>query len=324
MSERRYQIYVLVALSFTLTAPLATAQTYPNKPIRLIVGLSPGGGTDLTARIVAQKLSENLGQQVVVDNRAGAGTIIGTQLAIAAPPDGYTILMGTPHLTTLPSLNPKLPYDPAKDLAPITNVVSTPNLLVTHPSLPAKSVKELIALAKAKPGYLNYASAGIGGVAHLSAELFKAMAGVNIVHIPFKGAGPAVNDLLGGHVTMYFGSAASSLPQVRAGMLRALAVTGAQRLPEAPDIPTVAEAGLPGFEVSNWNGLFAPAPTPKEIIAKLNAEVVTVLNMPGMKEKFLREGFTPVGNTPQEFAAYLRAETVKWAKVIRNAGIRAD
>lgn len=324
MSEWRYQTYVLGALLCTLTALLATAQTYPNRPIRMIVGLAPGGGTDVAARIVAQKLSENLGQQVVIDNRAGAGTIIGTQLAIAASPDGYTILMGTPHLTTLPSLNPKLPYDPAKDLAPITNVVATPNLLVTHPSLPAKSVKELIALGKAKPGYLNYASAGIGGIAHLSAELFKVMAGVNMVHVPYKGFGPALNDLLGGHVAMYFGSVASSVPQVRAGKLRALAVTGAQRSPAVPDIPTIAEAGLPGFEVSNWNGLFAPAATPKEIIAKLNAEVVTVLNMPGMKEKFLREGFAPVGNTPQEFAAYLSAETARWDKVIKDAGIRTD
>lgn len=301
-----------------------TAQTYPNRPIRVIVPFAPGGGTDIVARIVAQKLSETLSQQVVIDNRSGAGTIVGTQLAIAASPDGYTILMGTPHLTTLPSLNPKLPYDPAKDVAPITNVVSTPNLLVTHPSLPAKSVKELIALAKAKPGHLNYSSAGVGGVAHLSAELFKAMAGIDMVHVPYRGAASALIDVLAGQVVMYFGSVASSLPHLRAGKLRALAVTGAQRSPAAPDIPTVAEAGLPGFEVSNWNALFAPAATPKEIIEKLHAEVVKVLLMPDMKERLLREGFTPVGNTPQEFAAYLSAETAKWNKVIKGAGIRAD
>jgi tripartite-type tricarboxylate transporter receptor subunit TctC len=313
-----------VVLLLALVTFVASAQTYPSKAIRLVVPFAPGGGTDLTARIVAQKLSENFGQQVVVDNRGGAGTIVGTQVVVSAPPDGYTLLIGTPHLTTLPSLGTKLPYDPSKDVAPITNLVSTPNLLVIHPSLPAKTVKELIVLAKARPGTLNYSSAGVGGGSHLSAELFKAMAGIDMVHVPYKGAGPALIDLLAGNVATYFGSVASSLPHVKSGRLRALGVTGLQRSTAAPDVPTIAEAGVPGFEVSNWNGLLGPAAVPKDIIDKLHREVGKVLQAADVKERFLKEGFTPVGNSPAEFAAYLKAETAKWTKVIKSAGIRAE
>ncbi len=301
------------------------AQTFSAKPMRIIVPFPAGGGADLWARVIAQKLGEAWGQNVIVDNRAGASGIIGTELASKAMPDGDTLLLGTTgtHATN-PVVFRKLPYDPIKDFAPITNFVDTPFMLVVHSSVPAKSVKELIALAKARPGQLTYASFGNGSSAHLAGELFKSMAKIDAVHVPYKGGAPAMIDLLGGHVSMMFNSLPAVVPQVKAGRLRGLAVASLQRANAAPDIPTFAEAGLPGVEAGSWYGVFAPAGTPSGVIAKLHSEIVNMLKLPDVQQRLILEGADPIGNSPAEFAAQVRGDLAKWGKVARESGIRAE
>jgi tripartite-type tricarboxylate transporter receptor subunit TctC len=276
------------------------------------------------ARLVAQKLSERLGQSVVVDNRPGAGSIIGTDLVAKAAPDGYTLLVVASSITLNPSLHKTLPFDPVRDLAPITQLSAFPNMLTVHPSVPVKSVQELIALAKAKPDGLNYGSSGAGTGTHLSAELFKMMTGVQMVHVPYKGGGPAVTALLAGQVQLNFATIPSVLPHVRAGKLRAIAVTTIKRSPAAPEVPTIAESGVPGYDHGPWNGMLAPAQTPKPIIDRLNAEVLKIVHSPAMKAVLEHDGSEPVGNAPEAFAAIIKSETAKWAKVIKAAGIHAD
>ena len=304
---------------------LAQALTYPTKPIRLVVPFPPGGATDILARDVAQKLTEAWGQAVVVDNRPGAGANIGTELVAKAPPDGYTLLMGTVGTHAInPSLYAKLPYDHIKDFAPVILVAGVPNVLVVNPALPVNSVAELIAYAKANPGKLNFASSGSGTSIHLSGELFKVMAGVQMIHIPYKGSAPAVQDLIGGQVQLMFDNLPPSLPQIKAGKLRALAVTSTTRAPALPDVPTMAEAGLPGFEASSWFGILAPAGTPPAIVAKLNAEIAQWLATPEAKEKLAKQGASAAGGSPDDFARHIAAETAKWAKVVKDSGAKVD
>lgn len=300
------------------------AQNYPSKPIRLIVPFSAGGTTDVVARIIAQKLSESIGQQVVVDNRSGANAIIGTELGAKSVPDGYTLVMiAFPHAIN-PTLHQKLPYDTLRDFAPVTLATSGPLLLAIHPSIPVTDVKGLIALARAKPGELTSASSGSGSTAHLALALFNHLAGTRIMHIPYKGAGQALNDLLGGHVSMYFSGVLAVLPHVKSGKLKGLAVTTRNRSDAAPAVPTIAETGIPGYEVSGWYGVIAPARTPKETIARLNSEIVGQLRNPDMREKLAAKGAEVVASTPEQFSSYIESEIAKWAKVIKGAGIRAD
>lgn len=321
---RLVSVALLFAL-FTADTVNVSAQTYPNKAIRLIVAYPPGGGADIVARILGQKLSENLGQPVVIDNRSGAAGIIGTELAAKAPPDGYTLIMGTnaTHCIFV-SLYQKLPYDPVKDFAPVTNVVAVTNVLVVNPSVPAKSVKELITLAKSKPGQLNYASGGSGSNAHLAVELFKIMAGIDIEHLPYKGVAPAVTDLLAGRVHMMISNMPPVVPHVKSGKLRALATTGTARSTAMPDLPTVAEAGLPGYESDLWWGVLAPAGTPKTIVTKLNSEIVKILRMPDVKERLSSMGAEPIGDVPEAFATTIKADIQKWAKVVKESGAKVD
>jgi tripartite-type tricarboxylate transporter receptor subunit TctC len=316
---------VAIALSLGLAIAGAEAQQYPTKSIRLVVPFTPGGTTDILARTVGQKLSESWGQQVVIDNRPGAGGNIGTEIVAKAPPDGYTLLMGTISTHAInASLYKKLAFDPVKDFAPLTRIGRLPNILVVHPSLPVKSVKELIALAKSKPGDLSFASSGSGTSLHLSGELFKMMAGIEMVHVPYKGSSPALTDLLGGQVKVMFDNLPTALPHVKAGKLRALAVTAAKRSPTLPEVPTVAESGLPEFDVSSWFAMFAPAKTPPEIVAKLNGEIVKILNSADVKEKLAQHGVEPAPTSPEELAAFAKAETEKWGKVVKATGATAD
>ena len=300
-------------------------QAYPTKPIRYIVPFAPGGMTDILGRIVGQKLFEAWGQQIIVDNRAGAAGGIGAEIAAKAPPDGYTILGGTisSHAINV-SLYSRLPYDPVKDFAPITLYVSLPNMLVVHPSLPVNSVRDLIALAKSKPKQLTFASAGNGTSQHLSGELFNVMAGVELVHVPYKGSSPGLADLVGGQVMMFFDNITTALPLAKSGKIRPIAVTTAKRASVAPELPTIAESGLAGYNVSSWQGVFAPAGTPKPIIAKLNAEIVKILGMSDVKQRLLTLGADTVGNTPGEFAAFVKAEIAKWAPIVKASGARVD
>lgn len=298
---------------------------YPVKPIRLIVPLAPGGGNDIMSRYIGKYLAESLGQSVIIDNRPGASGIIGTELAARAPADGYTMFMGgSGQMSINPSLYRKLPYDPHRDFSPVTMVVEFPSLLTVHPSLPVKRVSDLIKLAKSRPGQLNYASSGNGTGSHLAMELFKTMAGVNIVHVPYKGAGPALADLISGQVSLLFNNPLSSMPHAQAGRIRAVAVTGTKRLLAMPDMPTVGESGLPGFEATIWLGLFAPAGTSQEIIARINAETVGVLNRLETRDWIAKRGMEPAGSTPEQFAARVNADAVKWEKVIRDSGARVD
>lgn len=302
----------------------AFAQGYPSQPIRLIVPYAPGGGVDIVARAIAPKLWERLGQPIVIDNRGGAGGNIGTELAAKTEPNGYTLVMGAAAFAINASLYRKLPFDPLKDFVPISLIAATPNILAVHPAVPAKSVRELIRLAKAKPGSLNYASAGNGTTSHLAAELFKTMAGVNIVHIPYKGTSPAVVALLSGEVAIMLAPALTLLTHIKANKVRGLAVTGAKRSPAIPELPTVAESGLPGFEARQWYGVLAPAGTPKEIVTRLNSEIVTIVRSPEVTKRFLSEGSEPIGSTPEEFARYIKAEIAKWAKAVEASGARVD
>ena len=324
--KSRVQMLRFAVLSFwTLVAGAAVAQqAYPARPIRLVVPSAPGGGTDITARIIAPKLSELLGQQVVVENRPGAGTMIGGEVVARAAADGYTLLMGISTLAINPAIYKKVPYDALKDFAPVTQVVSLPNVLVVHPSLPVKSVKELVAFAKTRPGQLNFASAGVGTNPHLSMELFLSMTGLKMVHVPYKGSGQGMIDIVAGHVSVMTPSILSGLPHVKNGKLRALGVTSAKRAGGAPNIPTIAEAGVPGYEAVQWFGMLAPAGTPRPIITRLHDDVVRILQDAETKRRFTGDGADPVGNSPDEFAAFIRAETAKWAKVAKDIGLRPE
>lgn len=301
-----------------------SAQDYPGKPIRVVVPFPPGGGTDIIARTVTPKLSEVLGASIVIDNRGGAGGTLGTELVAKAPPDGYTLAFVSGSHAINPSLYKKLPFDSVHDFAAVTMLVSGPGLLVVHPSVPAKNVKELIALAKSRPGQLNYASAGNGTPPHLAAELFKTMAGVDIVHVPYKGNAPAFQDLISGQVSLSFPTIPSALPHVLGGRLRALAATSKQRSRVMPQIPTMAESGLPGYDSSSWFGVLAPAGTPANVVTKLQQSIVKVLQLADVRDRLLSQGLDPVGSTPEEFAATIKSEIVKWAKVVKASGARVD
>jgi tripartite-type tricarboxylate transporter receptor subunit TctC len=315
----------LAGITTIVAPPLATAQGYPNKTIRMVAPFPPGGTTDILARIAAQKLTEALAQQVIVDNRPGAGGNIGTELVAKSPPDGYTLVTAPGSTLTIhPSLYAKLPFDPLRDFAPITMLAAVPNLLVVHPSLPVKSVKELVALGRAKPGELNYASTGAGQSTHLSMELFKSMAGLNITHVPYKGSAPALADLIGGHVLLMFDNMPSALPQVKAGKLRGVAVSTGKRSPVMPTLPTVAESGLPGFEVSVWFSVLAPAHTPREIVDRLNGILVKAMHSAEVRERLATQGAEAIGNTPEAFTAQMKLDIAKWAKVVKDANIKLD
>lgn len=318
---------VLVALGAMLVAnpTTARAQAYPSKTVRFIVPFAAGSTTDILARMVAQKLTEAWGQQILVDNRPGHGGNIGSDVVAKAAPDGYTILVSAASTLAInASLYRNMPYDTATAFAPITLIAKVTNVLVVHPSLPVKSVKDLIALAKSRPGQLNFASGGSGGTQHLSGELFKTMARIDMVHIPYKGSSAAMPDVLGGQVPVIFDGVPQSLPYIKAGRLRPLGVTTAKRSPALPDVPTIAEAGLPGYEATAWFGIVAPAGTPKEIIGKLNTQIVGILSAPEMRARLTAQGADAAGNTPEEFAAFIKSEMVKWAKVIQATGARAD
>lgn len=297
---------------------------YPSKPVRLVVPSSAGGGTDIVARIIAPELSKRLGQQVVIDNRPGAGTMIGIEVAAKSPPDGYTLLMGLSTLAINSALYKKVPYDPVRDFAPITVAVTSASILVVHPSLPVKTLKELISFARARPGQLNYASAGIGTYPQMTYELFLSMAKLKMVHIPYKGTAPAMIDMLAGQVATMAATVLTGLPHIRTGRLRPLGITSAKRNAVVPDIPTVAEGGLPGYESVQWYAVLAPAQTPRNIIAKLHTELVQVLHSPEIKQRFAADAAETVGNTPEEFARHIRSELDKWEKVAREAGIQPE
>ncbi|MBY0266823.1 MAG: tripartite tricarboxylate transporter substrate binding protein [Burkholderiales bacterium] len=314
----------LLIIAALWPALVAAQSNYPARTVRVIVPSAPGGGTDISARILAPQLTQQLGQQFVVENRAGAGTMIGGEAVARAAPDGYTLLMGISTLAINPAMYKKVPYDALKDLAPISQAVSLSNVLVVHPSLPAKSVKEFVALVKPRPGQVNFASAGVGTSPHLSMELFLVMTGVKMLHVPYKGSGPGVTDLIAGHVPVMMPNMLSAQPHIKSGRLRALGVTGSKRAPGAEDIPTIAEAGVPGYEAVQWYGLLAPAGTPRDIITRLHGATVKALQNPEVRQRLLNDGAEPVGSSPDEFAAYLRSETAKWAKVIQAAGIKPE
>ena len=317
------------ALALAAAAPAFAAQAdpaagYPNKPIRLIVPFAPGGGTDLTARAIAQKLTEAWGQTVVADNRAGANGTIAVDIATKSAPDGYTLTMISSSHSVNSSLYKNLPYDLTRDLAPITQATTQPYALVVNPAVAAKSIKELVALAKSKPDGMSYGSSGIGGLSHLSGALFCTLADIKLVHVPYKGGFPALTDVVGGQIQMLFSTLLQSDAQRKAGRVRALVVTTKKRSPGAPDLPTMQEAGVAGYEVAGWYGVLAPAKTPQPIVAKLNREIVKILHSPDIQSKLSADGSEPVGNTPEQFHAHIKAEVTKWARVVRDASIRAD
>ena len=315
----------LLTAALIAAATCASAQTYPSKPIRLVVPFPPAGTTDILAREVGQRLTQVLGQSVVIDNRPGAAGNIGSEIVAKAAPDGYTLELCTVSTHAInPGLYSKLPYDHVKDFAPVILVARVPNVLEVTPSLPVNTVADLIKLAKEKPGQINFASSGSGTSIHLSGELFKTMAGVDMVHVPYKGSAPALVDLVAGQVQVMFDNLPSSLQQIKAGKLRAVAVTSAQRAPVLPDVPTIAESGLPGFEATSWFGVLAPAGTPPEIIKRLNTEIDKWLQTSEAKEKLLAQGAAAAGGSPEEFASYIRSETDKWAKVIKASGAKVD
>jgi len=309
---------VLLALG---AAADATAQAWPERPVRVIVPLSAGGSADIVGRLLAQRLSERLGQQFVIDNRPGAGSLIGTEIAARAPRDGYTWLLAGSSFTTAPSLRRKVPYDPLKDFAPITMATNSPGLLVVHPALPVRTVRDLVELARAKPGTINYASPGNGTSPHFAGALFNAMAKVDMVHVPYKGAGPAISGLIGGQVQVSFASMLSAITHARAGRLRAVAVTGSKRSPALPELPTVAESGLTGFESGSWQGFFAPAGTSAAIRGRMHKEIVAVVHLPEVVAQLARDGSEPVGSTPEAFATFVTTELAKWARVARDANM---
>ena len=315
---------LIIIAGILLCAGRTMAQDYPAKPIRFIIPLAPGGGGDILARSIAQKLNEKWGQPVIVDNRPGGGGVIGTEVVAKAPADGYTILMIATNHTVNPSLIPKLPYDAIADFAPVTQLTASPNILVLHPSLPAASLKELIALARQRPGQLNYSSAGNGTAGHLAAELMKMMAKIDVVHVPYKAAPQALSDLVSGQIQLQFSNLMTALPHVKNGRLRGIAVTTIQRSPAIPELPTMDQAGLRGYRVDQTYGVVAPGRTPAPIIARLNGEIVNILKSPDIGQRMSAEGAMLVGNTPQEYLEYLKAELQKWTRVVKEVGIRLD
>ncbi len=322
----RRQLLAGLALAAAGALPLAAAaQNYPTKPVTIIVPFSAGGTTDILARIVGQGLTTELGQPFLVDNRAGAGGNIGGALAAKAQADGYTLFMGTVGTHAInQALYKKMPFDPVKDFAPISRVATVPNLLVANPKEPYKTVKELIAYAKAHPGKVTFGSPGSGASPHVSGELFKSMTGTDLLHVPYKGSAPAMTDLLGGQTSIMFDNMPSAIQHVRSGKLRPIAVTTAKRSPELPDVPTIAESGVPGYEAMSWFGLFAPAATPKPVLDKLNAALVKVLNQPDVKKKIAEQGGDVVAETPAQFAAFIKSESAKWGKVVKDSGATVD
>ena len=317
-------LQTLIAIA-SLTTATAFAQAYPNKTIRMVVPFPPGGGNDIIARLVAEKLTTRLGQTVIIENKAGANGIVGLTAVMQAAPDGYTLgIAAAGPMAVNPSLYDKLPYHPVKDFMPITNMVIYPLLLVTHPSVPAKTMSELLALARAKPGTLFFASPGSGNSGHLAGELLNSLAKVNTVHVPYKGQGPATADLLAGQVQMLYSSIPSVLPMVKDGRLNALAIGSAKRLASLPNVPTIAESGVPGYEAYSWIGIVAPLKTPQEIITKLNREIVAILQQKDVEEDLLRQGAVPVGDTPEHFGPYIKDEMAKWGAVVKSANIKAD
>jgi len=316
--------YVTVVMALLLGMAAAQSQPYPSKAVRVISGFPPGSGADITARVIGVKLYEATGQQFFVENRPGAGSNIAAEVAAKSTPDGYTLFIGTVANTINATLYSKLPFDFARDFAPVALTTAAPNVLVVHPSVPARSVKELVALAKSRPGQLNFASAGTGTAPHLSGELFNAMSGVKMTHVPYKGSPPAVLDLVAGSVDVMFSPASTVLPHVKSERLRALAVTTAARLPSLPELPTVAESGLKGYETVTWFGFVAPAKTPSAIVTRLNAEIVKALALPDVRSQFELQGIEILGGTPERFADYIREEIAKWAKAIRLSGAKAE
>jgi len=314
---------VSAAFAMVQSMPVS-AQQYPTKPIRFIVGFPPGGATEFIARLVGQKLTLSMGQQVIVDNRPGAAGNLGIELAARAAPDGYTLLLVAPNITISPSLYKKLAYDPVRDFAPIARVAAVPMVIVTPGNLPAATLKDFIALAKAKPGALNYASSGVGTSLHLAAELFKLQAGVNLVHIAYKGSSLAMNDVISGQVHTLFIGIPAPAPHIKTGRLRGLAVIAPQRSPTLPDVPTAAEAGMPNLEVTTWYGIFAPANTPRAIVSKLNSEINQAMQSPDVKEKLAAQSTDAIVGTPEAFGAYVKKEMTKWAEVVRKAGIQSE
>jgi tripartite-type tricarboxylate transporter receptor subunit TctC len=315
---------MLAALALASGVIVPAHAQYPNKTIRFILPFPPGGGTDTLARILSGKLAEGLGQQVVLDNRPGAGANIGAEIAAKSPPDGYTLLMGNVAHAINVSLYSKLNYNFVRDFAPVSLLASTPNIVVVHPSIPAKSIKELVALAKARPNALDFASSGSGSSAHLAGVLFQQLSNVQMNHIPFKGGGPAVIALVGGEVAVGFATTPSVIGHIKAGKLRGLAVTGGKRSPSTPDLPTVNEAGVKGYEVTGWYGMLVPAGTPKDTITRLHAESIKVIKLPDVKERIETVGFETIGTTPEEFGGFVRNEVDKWTKVVKASGARAD
>lgn len=314
-----------VALVVSAAVTPLFAQQFPSKPIRFLVGFAPGGSTDIVARLLAQKMSENFGQQVVVDNRTGAGGMISAEALAKSPPDGYTIQACTTGMFAIqPFLYKKLPYDPERDLQPVTQTGSLPYIVVTHPSLPAKTIRELLAIAKQRPGDINFASSGLGTASHLSAELFQFMGRVKLTHVPYKGTGQALADLLAGQVVLIFDQPVSTMPHVKAGKLNVLAISSAKRFATLPEIPTVAESGVPGFESVSFAGVCVPNGTPRDIVNRLHGEITRVLKLPDIRDRLLRDGIEPIGNTPEEFLAFTRRERAKWGKVVRDAGVRVE
>jgi tripartite-type tricarboxylate transporter receptor subunit TctC len=324
MCNKPTRLVIAVTLAAACT-PTFAAATWPERPIRFIVPFPPGGGADIMARPMTALLSRNLGQQVVVDNRGGAGGTLAAALAASAAPDGHTLFFGTVGTHAIhTSLYAKLPYDPVKDFAPISLTHNAPRVLVVHPSLPVKSVGDLIALAKSKPGQLSFASAGNGGTNHLSGELFKVMAGVDMVHVPFKGAGPAAADVLAGRIALTFDSIPVWISHIKAGRIRALGVTSLQRSATLPDVPTIAESGLPGFDVANWLAVYAPARTPRAVIDRMNAELATVMADAAIRRQLVEQGVEPMHTTPEALAALMRRDTEKWAKIVKASGAKLD
>src|SRR5688572_25937037 len=324
-SDRVMRFRIPFLLCCAVAAFAASAQQYPTRPVRFVVPFAPGGSVDTLARTIGPRLSDTLGQQIVVDNRPGGNGDIGMLIVAKAPPDGYTILLGyIANLAIAPSLYPKMPYDPARDYAPVTQIATSPNVLTAHPSVQAKGLQELIALAKAKPGSVNFASTGVASVGHLTGELLNSLAGMKMTHVPYKGGGQAIIDLVGGHVQVMFSGFSAAMPHIKSGKIRALAVTGAKRSPALPEVPTIAEQGFPGVEATAWYGVLAPAGAPQPVVVRLHRELVKVLKLPDVVQRLDALGFEMVGSTPEQFSSYMRTETAKWAKVVKASGAKPE
>ena len=318
------RITATLLLTLVLAAE-ASAQSFPNKTIRILVGFAPGGSTDIVARLIAQKMTDNVGQQVVVDNRPGAGGIIAAEILSKSPPDGYTMFACTTgNFAIIPYLYKTVPYNADKDLVPVTQTGSLPYIVDVHPSLPVKNIREFIAFVKPRPGQINYASSGVGTASHLSAAYFASAAGLDLVHVPYKGTGNAMGDLLAGQVVMMFDQPVSSLPLIKAGKLKVLGISSGKRFPTLPDIPTIAESGVTGFEAVSWSGMCVPGGTPKDIVNRLQVEIAKVLKLPDITNRLMNDGIEPIGGTPAEFQAFIEREKIKWSKVVKDSGARAD